>query len=202
MLTERQYRWIPRLGAGRLLRSPTVFEDLIKMICTTNCNWALTTRMTMNMVALLGPTSPENWKGFPDAPAIAGCTEHFVRTKIKAGYRSPYIIGLAEAVASGRIDPERWRLPGKSTEDLRKELLSIKGIGLYAAETMMRLLGHYQYTGLDTWVRGRYYELYHRGRRVTDRTITRRYARFGRWAGLVFWLEMTKEWYQNGEGDV
>jgi N-glycosylase/DNA lyase len=24
-------------GAGRLLRSPTVFEDLVKIICTTNC---------------------------------------------------------------------------------------------------------------------------------------------------------------------
>jgi 3-methyladenine DNA glycosylase/8-oxoguanine DNA glycosylase len=32
-----RYRWIASRGAGRLLRSPTVFEDAVKMICTTNC---------------------------------------------------------------------------------------------------------------------------------------------------------------------
>ena len=26
-------------GAGRMLRSPTVFEDVVKTICTTNCTW-------------------------------------------------------------------------------------------------------------------------------------------------------------------
>lgn len=171
------------------------------MICTTNCSWALTTRMTENIVGLLGPTSREGWSGFPDAAIIAACTEQFFRNNIRAGYRSPYLISLAEAVASGRIDPESWRQPGRSTTELKKELLGIKGVGLYAAENMLRLLGRYEYTGLDTWVRGRYYELHHKGRRVSDRTITRRYTRFGRWAGLVFWLEMTREWYEHGETD-
>ena len=32
-------------GAGRLLRSPTVFEDVVKTICTTNCAWSATVRM-------------------------------------------------------------------------------------------------------------------------------------------------------------
>jgi len=40
--TEPDFAWIAREGAGRLLRSPTVFEDLVKMICTTNCSWAAT----------------------------------------------------------------------------------------------------------------------------------------------------------------
>src|SRR4029077_3023854 len=36
MLTDPEFAWIAEQGAGRLLRSPTVFEDLVKMICTTN----------------------------------------------------------------------------------------------------------------------------------------------------------------------
>ncbi|MFL5847427.1 MAG: hypothetical protein ACJ76R_00615, partial [Solirubrobacteraceae bacterium] len=32
-------------GAGRLLRSPTVFEDVVKTVCTTNCAWSGTVRM-------------------------------------------------------------------------------------------------------------------------------------------------------------
>src|SRR5688572_12017335 len=30
-----EFAWIGEQGAGRMLRSPTVFEDLVKMICTT-----------------------------------------------------------------------------------------------------------------------------------------------------------------------
>jgi len=36
--TEPEFAWIAEQGAGRLLRSPTVWEDLVKMICTTNCS--------------------------------------------------------------------------------------------------------------------------------------------------------------------
>ena len=39
---DPDFAWIGEQGAGRMLRSPTVFEDLVKMICTTNCSWALT----------------------------------------------------------------------------------------------------------------------------------------------------------------
>jgi hypothetical protein len=41
-------------------------------------------------------------------------------------------------------------------------------------------------------VRQRYAELHARGRKVKDATIERAYARFGRWRGLFFWLEMTR----------
>ena len=43
------FEWIARQGAGRMLRSPTVFEDLVKMICTTNCSWALTQKMVTGL---------------------------------------------------------------------------------------------------------------------------------------------------------
>src|ERR1051325_5380609 len=46
--------WIASAGAGRLLRAPTVFEDLVKMICTTNCSWALTDKMINCLVDSLG----------------------------------------------------------------------------------------------------------------------------------------------------
>ena len=51
---EPEFAWIAAEGAGRLLRSPTVFEDLVKMICTTNCSWSLTTTMVRALVTHLG----------------------------------------------------------------------------------------------------------------------------------------------------
>ena len=41
-------------GAGRMLRSPTVFEDVVKTICTTNCAWGATVRMVNALVSSLG----------------------------------------------------------------------------------------------------------------------------------------------------
>ncbi len=41
-------------GAGRMVQSPTVFEDVVKTICTTNCAWSATTRMVHAIVEHLG----------------------------------------------------------------------------------------------------------------------------------------------------
>ena len=41
-------QWVLERRAGRLLRSATVFEDLVKTICTTNCSWAVSyTHLTL-----------------------------------------------------------------------------------------------------------------------------------------------------------
>jgi N-glycosylase/DNA lyase len=190
------FGWIARAGAGRLLRAPTVFEDLVKMICTTNCTWSLTTLIVNNLVGSLGPRSTRGWLSFPNAERLAGSTERFLRKEIKAGYRSPYLLELAERVAAGKLNPERWRFHSGPTSDLMRELLQIKGVGPYAAQNMLKLLGRYDFLALDSWVRSKYFSMYHQGRKVKDRTIESRYSRYGKWRGLVFWLEMTRDWHE------
>ena len=39
-------------GAGRMLRAPTVFEDVVKTICTTNTSWSGTRKMTHSSTTL------------------------------------------------------------------------------------------------------------------------------------------------------
>ncbi|MGD1046394.1 MAG: hypothetical protein ABR936_13875 [Bacteroidota bacterium] len=192
-----KYRWIAKAKAGRMLRSPSVFEDIVKMICTTNCSWALTEIMVSNLVEKLGKMFDDSKKSFPSPEALAGTTDQFLRKHIKAGYRSPFILEFAKKVASGKLDVECWRSSELTTEALFQELRSIKGVGAYSAGNILKLLGRYDYLGLDSWSRGKYYEVYHRGRTVSDRTIERRYVQFGKWRGLFFWLEMTKYWYDH-----
>lgn len=192
-----QYRWIRAAGAGRLLRAPTVFEDVVKMICTTNCNWSLTEVMVGNLTGFLGRQFAGRVKNFPTAEALSAVSETFLRKNIRAGYRSPYLLELAERVAGGRLDLESWRSSSLPSGDLFQEVRSVKGIGDYAAGNILKLLGRYDYLGLDSWVRAKYFELHRKGRRVSDRTIERHYAPFGRWRGLFFWLEMTRAWYDH-----
>jgi 3-methyladenine DNA glycosylase/8-oxoguanine DNA glycosylase len=190
-----KYRWIEKIKAGRMLRAPSVFEDIIKMICTTNCSWSLTEIMTENLVGELGKSFNNSLKSFPSPDTLAGTTEQFLRKTIRAGYRSPFILEFAKKVASDKLDVETWRSSELSTDVLFKNLRSIKGVGEYSAANILKLMGRYDYLGLDSWVRSKYYELYHNGRKVTDRTIEQRYKQYGKWRGLFFWMEMTKDWY-------
>jgi N-glycosylase/DNA lyase len=192
-----RYRWIPGSGAGRLLRAPTMFEDAVKMICTTNCTWELTMLMVSNLVRSVGKKFDAARSAFPSPGAIAGLTERFLRREVKSGYRSPFLLEFAERVAGGNIDPESWRSSPLTTHDLFKEMRQVKGIGPYAAGNLLKLAGRYDELGLDSWVRGRYYELRRKGRRVKDVTIERDYREFGEWRGLFLWLEMTREWHND-----
>jgi 3-methyladenine DNA glycosylase/8-oxoguanine DNA glycosylase len=190
-----QYRWIPGKRVGRLLRTPTVFEDVVKMMCTTNCSWALTENMVGNLTSKLGISLGPSSFSFPTPEAIAGVTESFLRREIRSGYRSPYLLELARNVAAGKIDLESWRRSPLPTAELYNAVLSVKGIGAYAAGNILKLLGRYDYLGLDSWVRKQFADLHRNGRKVSDKSIETFYKPYGKWKGLFFWMEMTKEWH-------
>lgn len=190
-----EYRWIATSGAGRLLRAPTLYEDVVKMICTTNCSWSLTEAMVGKLVGHFGEESDDGRRAFPEPRSIAESTEQTLRARCSMGYRAPYVLDLSRRVASGKLDLEALRSSTAPARELFETLRGIKGVGPYAAGNLLKLLGRYDYLGLDAWVRGQYGKLHARGRAVNDATIERRYAPLGRWRGLFFWLEMTRAWH-------
>ena len=192
-----RYRWVAKRGAGRMLRCPTVFEDIVKMICTTNCSWALTETMVNALVTKLGTRIRGEMYSFPTPSAIAVRSESFLRKEIRCGYRAPYLLELSRRIVNGSLDVERWRHSEESTEILFEQLRSVKGVGEYAAGNILKLLGRYDYLGLDSWSRGKFYERYKNGRKVKDATIEKHYAPLGKWKGLFLWMDVTKDWYMN-----
>ena len=188
-------RWAAERGAGRMLRSPTVFEDAVKTLCTTNCTWALTETMVTNLVEGLGEEGPLGTRAFPIPEAMARRPERFFRDRIRAGYRAPFMRSLAVAVASGRIDVEAWRTSTLETDALGREISALKGFGPYATEHLLRLLGRHEHLALDSWNRKKLARLRRTRRQPSDRTLRRWYAPYGRWAGLAMWLEATADWH-------
>ncbi len=182
--------WIADTNAGRLLRSATVWEDLVKTICTTNCSWAMTRIMVGNLVEQLGRETVSGRRAFPDAEAMASMPEAFYRDEIRAGYRSGYFVELAKLVAGGELDPEAWLASGLETKDLKKLMKSVKGVGDYAAENLLKLVGRYDGLALDSWLRARFYEKHTSGKACDDREIELFYEKFGRWKGLAIWCDM------------
>jgi N-glycosylase/DNA lyase len=188
--------WIADTGAGRLLRCPTLFEDLIKLVLTTNCSWSLTQRMVGNLIDLYGETAQDGSKAFPRPEAIAGAGTRALRERVRTGYRAPLLARLARLVADGRVEPDSWERDARGPEELRREMLELPGVGPYVAENLLRMLGRPAGLALDSWIRTKYARIHHRGTRVTDRTIARRYARLGPWGGLALWCEMTRDWLE------
>jgi 3-methyladenine DNA glycosylase/8-oxoguanine DNA glycosylase len=192
--SDPEFAWIEEQGAGRMLRSPTVFEDLVKMICTTNCSWALTLKMVTGLVENLGRETNDGRRTFPTAQAMASMPVKFFVEQVRAGYRAPYIKELAERVASGELNAEEWLTSDLPTSDLVKQIKGVKGAGDYAAENLLKLLGRYDGLALDSWTRARFFELRNKGRKANDKKITRYYSRFNKWRGLALWCDVTRDW--------
>ncbi|HZB03393.1 MAG TPA: Fe-S cluster assembly protein HesB [Actinomycetota bacterium] len=205
-LADPDLAWVAG-GAGRMIRSPTVLEEVVRIVCTTNCSWALTTRMITALVERLGEPAPgapaDGWRGrtFPTAEAMARATPTFYRDVVRAGYRGPYLRALARSVASGALDLEV--LAAASPEELSDDemeirLLALPGVGPYAAAHVMLLLGRYSRLILDSWTRPKYARLIGRKKPVSDATILRRFRPYGRYAGLAFWCFVTSDWVADG----
>jgi N-glycosylase/DNA lyase len=192
------FEWIARDGAGRLLRSPTVYEDLVKSICTTNCTWAVTKNMSAALVNSLGREARDGRRAFPTAQAMAAQHVEFYTEVVRAGYRAPYLKELADRVASGEIRPEAWLSSELSTAELKREMKKVKGVGDYAAENLLKLVGRYDVLALDSWVRSTFKRTRNAGRECDDQKIARFYARFKSWRGLALWCDMTREWFEPG----
>jgi N-glycosylase/DNA lyase len=191
---DPEFAWIGEQGAGRLLRSPTVFEDLVKMICTTNCSWALTLKMVQGLVDNLGREANDGRRSFPNAEAFAAMPLKFFVDEVRSGYRAPYLKELAERVASSELNVEEWLASELPTAELIKQIKGVKGVGPYAAENLLKLLGRYDGLALDSWTRARFFEIRNNGRKANDKKIARYYSRFNEWRGLALWCDVTHDW--------
>jgi N-glycosylase/DNA lyase len=189
-------------GAGRLIRSATVFEEVVKTICTTNCSWGATRKMVSALVHHLGEPavgasddSPLG-RAFPTPEAMASVDERFYKNVVRSGYRSRYLLTLARDVADGVIDLEALAQASPdelSDAELAESLLALPGVGPYAAAHIMMMMGRYSALILDSWTRPKYARLIGR-KTVSDAAIVRRFKRYERWAGLAFWLFLTRDW--------
>lgn len=192
---------------GRVLRSPTLFEDVIKTILTTNTLWAATRNMTKKLVEEFGapiretgthgdtytrnqdtPYEVRNTRAFPTPASIAASNPNFIKQKIRVGYRAPAIHDLAVGVASGKYDLEALKHSDLPTLELRKELMTLKGVGPYAAANLLMILGRHDFIPIDSYALMMVSHEWHRGKPVTAKHVEKRFEKWGAYKGLAFWF--------------
>ena len=186
-----EFAWVESNGAGRLLRSSTVWEDLAKTLLTTNTTW----NMTRQMVARLTEIGPRHAAGhaFPTPQEIAAFSPETLNEQVRAGYRGAYLHELATRIAEGSVDVEGWLDSDLPTPELYKRIRGLKGFGDYAAGSVLRLLGRHDYLGIDSVARDMFRQKHNNGDKAPDSTIHAHYERFGEWRGLVMWMDVIAE---------
>ena len=193
---EPKLRRLKKLALGRLLRSPTLFEDVIKTILTTNTLWGATKNMTAKLVGELGAsTSPTaslseeiKRKAFPAPEAIAASSPEFLREKIRVGYRAGAIHELGVRLASGTFDLEALKTSQLPTLELRKELLRINGVGPYAAANLLLILGRSDFIPIDSWALKLVSHEWYDARPVTPKDVEKHFEKWGEFKGLAYWF--------------
>ena len=178
------YEWVTEKKTARLLASPTVWEDLIKTLLTTNTSWSNTVKMAERVSAL----DPNNI--FPSAQTLAHFSGDELADKAGLGYRGQYLHSLVQRIISGELDVESWRY--LSSADLFKAVTNLQGFGDYSAGTVLRLLGHFDKLAIDSVARNAYEHVTgHAAESDTD--IHNYYEDFGEWRGLVLWMDCIRD---------
>ena len=188
--SEPKLAHVERRAQGRVLRSPTLFEDVVKTILTTNTLWKATKRMNGNLVAQFGDPLPgdSQRRAFPSPDALARTTVEVLRSETRLGYRAPYIHELAANVASGRLDLEAYKTCDLPTSDLRKQLLKIKGVGAYAAANLLMILGRFDFIPIDSWAYKLVSHEWYNAEAITAAEIEAAFEKWGQWKGLAYWF--------------
>lgn len=173
-------------GQGRILRCPTVWEDVVKTLFSVNTTWRQTVAMTENLVWLCGEPGPAGRRAFPTPGAVAALEPARLQLACRVGYRAEPLHALAAALAEGRLDLEALKDTSLSDAEVESRLRALRGIGPYAAANVMMLLGRYDHLPVDSWLRQTVRKGWFGGAAVNDREIEARFELFRPYRTLVY----------------
>ncbi len=199
---EPKLAHVEQKAYGRVLRSPSLFEDVLKTILTTNTLWTATKRMNLNLIEQFGPAldgkTPPGGKippsgktekrAFPNPAEIAASSPEVLREAVRVGYRAPAIHELAVRAASGELELESLKTSDLPTLELRKELLGIKGVGPYAAANLLLILGRGDFIPVDSWALKLVSHEWYDGEPVTPKQVEEHFEEWGEFKGLAYWF--------------
>lgn len=122
--------------------------------------------------------------GFPTLAQLSKATEEELRD-CKVGFRAPYIMDACDKVMDGTVVLEA--LPGMPTEEARKTLLKIKGVGEKVAHCVLLFgLNKTDTFPTDVWIKRVMQEIYFGNKETHNKEIIKfAHEKFGEYAGYA-----------------
>jgi 3-methyladenine DNA glycosylase/8-oxoguanine DNA glycosylase len=180
---DRRIHRYARSGGARMLRSSTLFEDVVKTLFTTNASWAFTKQMCQRLVAqCAGKADQAGECSFFPSPQMVGSLGRAVLTKeCKLGYRAQYLKNITDTFLR-----DGNSLENASPREVVERLSQVKGLGPYCANHIAILLGEYSQIPVDSEVRSYCREV---GLSYKEETILKHYSRWHPFEFLAFRME-------------
>jgi 3-methyladenine DNA glycosylase/8-oxoguanine DNA glycosylase len=132
-----------RRGHGRILRSPTAWEDAAKTLCTTNASWSFTLQMCERLCREIGRGG-----AFPTPAEVFDAGEKEL-TRIKLGYRADYLFHLANKIIKKELDLSSLEKGVCDYASAASQVKDLRGFGLYAQRHLLVLLGWHECLPVD-----------------------------------------------------
>ncbi|SNC74787.1 N-glycosylase/DNA lyase [Marinobacter sp. es.048] len=132
-----------RSGGGRLLRGDTFFEDLIKTVCTINTTWKQTKSMVASLVGLGGGL-------FPEPRELQRIGPERLAEECKLGFRARTVDTVTDQLLQDQAIQNNGSAHGDMVD--YDYLISLKGIGPYAAAHTMMLMRNFETLPVDSEV--------------------------------------------------
>ena len=168
-------RGVASLGAGRLLRGTSLFEDVVTAIAMGSSDAAATAR-----IAALGrrcPAAPE-LRAFPEPRTLARMAVRRLGERTGLGSRARVVSAVAQLHLGALEQLSRRRLAAR--------LARIPGIDRETVAWLMLLLGHHDRPVLDGATVRFATRTFGPGR-AADSIFARRIAHWRPWGGLALW---------------
>lgn len=186
-----------RLGKGIRILCQDEEEALFSFIVSQNNNIPRIKGIIERLCTALGDKKVfygAEYYSFPTAEKMSATPLDFYKG-IGLGYRAEYIKGLADEIAAGRSVRS---LKNLSTEELRKELTHIKGVGPKVADCAV-LFGFHRSDSFpaDTWIEKVYREDFNGTltdrKKISDYFVTRFGENSGYFQQYLFYYKRTLE---------
>ncbi|HIJ54705.1 MAG TPA: hypothetical protein HPQ03_01130 [Deltaproteobacteria bacterium] len=194
-----EYVRLMKKGAGRLLRSPTFWEDAAKTLFTTNCTWSLTQKMCRAVCSsTFTEPAPSGMHPFPHPGRFARYSAKKLKAMLPIGYRADYFKELCDRFSK---DPNMGGLEvnGYDYHHADQIVRRSKGFADYACSQLLVFAGYFHEIPVDTTVVA-FLKRNHPRVRKPKSFIDRRYRKWGpyKWWGYKFDTMLAR---QNWIGD-
>jgi 3-methyladenine DNA glycosylase/8-oxoguanine DNA glycosylase len=170
-----------RRKLGPMLRSATAFEDLVKTVCTTNCDWRNTKNMCIRLCEL-GSSS------FPTPEMILKLSPDELSRRVPLGYRTETIRTIARLTLDGKLPLDKWASDATCAR-IKKALREIPGVGTYCINHMLVLLGYYADIPVDCEVLKYLRDTHFGGKPVSAKIAVEPFDKYGEWKFLAYKCE-------------
>ena len=175
---DPRLEFVPRKRCGGMLRSPTAFEDLVKTVCTTNCDWRNTERMCESLCRL-------NAGAFPTPEHLLQYSVTELSRQVPLGYRAKTVLEIANLFHEG--DPQLDELARAGEyQEIKDFLKRINGVGPYSVNHMLVLLGYYGEIPVDSEVLKYVSKTHFRGKPISPKQAIAPYDRYGEFRFLAY----------------